>query len=92
MKNYSVKFAREFEVQVQADTLEVAQVLARRVIAQFPTDSCKLLSIIAEGCEVESVSPPEKPQPPFGRPSGGGTPGTPVVRVEELVDQIAEAA
>lgn len=92
MKNFNVRFAREFEVQVQADETAIAEVLAKRVIAQFPKDSCKLLSIIAEGCEVESVSPPEKPQPPFGRPNGGGTPGTPVVRVEELVDQVAEAA
>lgn len=48
MKNFNVKFLREFEVQIQADTAATAQVLANRVLAQFPVGSCRLLSIIAE--------------------------------------------
>ena len=48
MKKFNVKFSREFEVDVEAETTEIAQALARNIIAQFPKGSCKLLSIIAE--------------------------------------------
>lgn len=48
MKKFHVKFSRVFEVDVTAETLDVAQMLARNVIAQFPKDSCTLLSIIPE--------------------------------------------
>lgn len=59
MKNYYVKFLREFDAEVQADNVQYAQVLARRVIAQFPEGSCRLVSIIAE----DYVDPVKKLEP-----------------------------
>ena len=55
MKNFHVKFIREFEVDVQADTTEVAGQLAKQIIAQFPAGTCKLLSVVEDGY----VEPPE---------------------------------
>lgn len=48
MKTYHVTFARKFEVDVQAESIELAKALANRVMAEFPADSCKLLSIYAD--------------------------------------------
>lgn len=93
MKKYQVTFQRAFEVNVEADSLEVAELLAKQIIAQFPADTCKLLSIVAEDAVVQHSSPDIKPPTsPLGRPPTGGTPGTPVIRQEVLEDQIAEAA
>lgn len=91
MKKFTVKFQREFEVEVEADSLETAEQLARQVLLQFPPQTAKLLSILPEGY-IEPVAPPPQLSPPRGRPLGGGSPGTPVVKQEVLVDQIAEAA
>lgn len=93
MKKFTVKLQRDFEVEVEAEDIVIADALARQVLAQFPEGTCKLLSIKAD----DYKEPPEEPDPvPFkprgGKPNGGGTPGTPVVRNEILVDQIAEAA
>lgn len=49
MNKFNVKFQRDFEVQIEADTVELAEKLANQVLAQFPKDTCKLLSIIPEG-------------------------------------------
>lgn len=96
MKKFSVKFLREFEVEVEAVSTAAAQAMAERIVAQFPEGTCKLLSVIAEGVEVEvaaEITEQGRTTPPRGgRPNGGGSPGTPVVRTEVLVDQIAEAA
>ena len=46
--NYGVTLVREFQVEVEADSLETADTLARRIIAQFPTGTCKLLSVVAD--------------------------------------------
>lgn len=89
MKKFNVKFSREFEVEIEAENTQIAEALTHQVMAQFPPDTCKLLSIIAEGVQIETS---DKPTPPFGRPNGGGSPGTPVARQEVLVDQIAKAA
>lgn len=97
MKKFTVKFQREFEVQVEAETPAIAQQLTKQIMAQFPEGTCKLLSIVAEdyiegecaGCK-EAVKSGGKP--PHGKPDGGGTPGATVVRVPVLVDQVAEAA
>lgn len=92
MNKYRIKFQRDFEVDVEAEGIQLAEGIGKAILAQFPKDTCKLLSIEAHG-EVAAVQP-EKPTPPFkprGRPNGGGTPGTPVVRQQEvLVDQIAQ--
>lgn len=88
MPKFNVKFSQVYEVVIEADTLGTAQGQAHKVVAQFPPGHCKLLSILAEG--VADPTAPESPTPPFGRPVGGGSPGTPTVRVPELVDQIAK--
>jgi hypothetical protein len=44
---YGVTFTREFRVEVEADNLETAETLARRVVASFLAGTCKLLSILA---------------------------------------------
>lgn len=98
MKKFSVKFLREFEVEVQANSGDAASKLAGAILAQFPKDTCKLLSIVAAdyvegecaGCAVDPMNPHGKPR--GGPPDMGGSPGTPVVRQEVLVDQVAEAA
>lgn len=99
MKKFSVKFLREFEVEIQADNGDSAAQIASSILAQFPKGSCKLLSIVAEdyierGCTAceEGTIKPSSGKPPHGNPGGGGSPGTPVVRTEEMVDQVAEAA
>ena len=91
MNKYRIKFQRDFEMDVEAEGIQLAEKIGQAILAQFPKDTCKLLSIEAHG-EVAAVQP-EKPQPPLkprGRPNGGGTPGTPVARREVLVDQIAQ--
>lgn len=91
MKKFSVKFLREFEVEIQAESAEIASQLAAKVLAQFPKDSCKLLSIIQEGVKTEEADPgPRRPR--GGPPNLGGSPGTPVIRQEVLIDQVAKAA
>lgn len=97
MKKFTVKFARQFDVEIEADTSESARSIADRILEQFPKDSCKLLSIIAEGAEIEvlaeiSGETGRKPTPPSGPPNLGGSPATPVVRLPVLEDQIAAAA
>lgn len=97
MKKFTVKFVREFEVEVQAEDASAAKLLADRVLTQFPKGTTKLLSLVAEdyveskcaGCAVDPLNPHGKPR---GNPDGGGSPGTPVIRIEELADQVAEAA
>lgn len=94
MKKYIVRFLQQIEVEMDAPTLEDAQWQAKRIIAQYPPDTCILKSITPENYK----EPPETPAPtpirprPGGRPNGGGSPGTPIVKCETLVDQIAEAA
>lgn len=91
MKKFHVKFLREFEVQIEAVDLATANDLAGAIIGQFPEGSCKLLSVVAEG--VVAVPDGDPPRRSWGKPDpSGGSPGTPVVRVEELVDQVSEAA
>lgn len=91
MKKFQVKFVREFEVGIEAVDTPTAEALARQVLAQFPKDTVKILSIIAEDAVVYTSEDPE-PTKPWGRPNGGGSPGTPTVKVPELVDQVAKAA
>ncbi len=55
MKTFHVKFTRDFEVDVQAESLEAASHLAKQVTAQFATGSCKILSVIEDGY----IEPPE---------------------------------
>jgi hypothetical protein len=51
MANYGVTFTREFRVEIEADNLETADLLARAVIKQFPPGTCKLLSVVAESAK-----------------------------------------
>jgi len=98
LKTFHVSFARLFEVEIKAEDGKAAKVLADQVAAQFPENTCTLLSIVEDGyvekpcaaCEAGDLEKPEKP--PGGRPNGGGAPGTPVVKQEVLVDQIAQVA
>lgn len=98
MKKFKVKFVREFEVQIQAENGAMASQVGSSIIAQFPKDTCKLLSIIAEdyvesecsGCAVDPMNPKGKPR--GGPPNLGGNSGGTVVKVPVLVDQIAAAA
>jgi hypothetical protein len=99
MKKFSVKFIREFEVEVQAEDTATAKLMADAVIAQFPKDSCRLLSVVAEDaleecatCRDEGPIKPVDPPRRGGPPNLGGNPGGTVVKVPVLVDQIAEAA
>lgn len=86
---FIVRLLRELEIRIDADNVALAEAYVRDSLKRNP-EPLKVLSILPEGY----VEPPEpsRPTPPFGRPNGGGTPGTPVVKREILVDQIAEAA
>lgn len=57
MKTFNVKFTREFEVSIEADTLEIAGQKAKHAIAQFP-DPCTLISIAEQKEMAGVVSPP----------------------------------
>lgn len=93
MKKFSVKFLREFEVDIEAEDTKIAEQLAQQILSQFPAGTVKLLSVIAEGAVVIADGEPSPPTKPWGSPNGGGgSPGTPIVRQEVLIDQIAEAA
>jgi hypothetical protein len=87
MAKFLAIIARKFEVEVQADTLQNAEAIARQIVGQLGT--AKLLSVRAEGVADDTTAPP---LPPRGRPDLGGSPGTPVVKTEILVDQIAKVA
>lgn len=43
---FNVKFQREFEIQINASDLAAAEARAHGVLAQFPSETCKLLSIV----------------------------------------------
>lgn len=97
---FIVKFVRQFEAEIEAESTEAAVALAQGIVKEFPTDTCRVLSIVTEGyveqpcpaCEAGDIQRSEGTHP-HGNPSGGGnTPGTPTVKVPMLVDQIAEAA
>jgi|SRR5579871_1508381 len=97
LRKFRVKFLREFEVEIEAESGEMATQISSSILAQFPKDTCKLLSVIAEdyveqpcaGCAADPLNPSGKPR---GNPTGGGSPGTPTVKTPPLVDQVAEAA
>ena len=89
MAKFDVKIQREVQVEIEAVCLEDAERLANKIVSEL--EPAKLLSIHVEGY-VEPVEP-EAPTPPFrGKPNGGGSPGTPVVKTEVLVDQVAKVA
>lgn len=93
MKKYTIKFQRDFVVEVGAENLTAVERLSRDLVAGFPADTCKLLSIIAEDAVVEHTAPDIKPPTsPLGRPPTRPTPGTPTIRQDVLVDAIAKAA
>jgi hypothetical protein len=101
MKKFTVKFLREFEVEIEAENGAHAKNIAERILTQFPAGTCKLLSLVAEdyteqpcqGCLDFGPIKSEVGTPPRGgHPNGGGSPGTPIIRTEEIVDQIAAAA
>ena len=62
MTNYGVTFVREFPVEVEADNLEMAETLARRVIASFPAGTCKLLSVAAERAKTATAGKAKRRQ------------------------------
>ena len=82
---YNVKFTRVIEGQIEASSLEEAAKAAREHVAQIPGG--KLLSILPEGYVDPDGKPPVGPRGP-----ATPTPGTPVVKQDVLVDQIAKAA
>lgn len=84
---FHAKFLREFVIEIEANSMTEAQKAARLCMSQI--EGAKLMSIHVDGYK----EPPEPQKPlPFGTPPKGGSPGTPVVKQEILVDQIAEAA
>jgi hypothetical protein len=93
MKKYTATFMREFKIDIDAETIEIADALAKQIITQFP--KVKLMSLFIEGY-VEPVDPPPQlspPRRPGNKPTGGGSPGTPVVNIgAPPVDQIAKVA
>lgn len=82
---YNVKFTRVIEGQIEASSLEEAARAARAHVAQIP--NAKLLSILPGGYVDPDSKPPVGPRSP-----DAPTPGTPVVKQDVLVDQIAKAA
>lgn len=84
MKKFHVKYQRDFQVEISAETAADAKRIADHNFKQYLSGTCKLLSIIAEDAVVEGYSPPFKPQPPRGGPGGGGSSGIPVARAAEL--------
>ena len=59
MKTFKVKYVREFEVDIQADNLAIAEALAKKVVAQFPLGACKMLSITETGTDAEAWLEPK---------------------------------
>lgn len=49
MSTFLAKFVREFEVGIEAETLEFADIIARRIIAEMPEGTVRLISVAAEG-------------------------------------------
>lgn len=94
MKKYKIKIQRDFEAEIDAVDITEAAHVAKRILAGFPPGTAKILYIVQEGVEAVPVQPDSTPTPPrpFGRPRGGGSPGTPVVRRDILVDAIAKVA
>lgn len=86
-KKYVAKFSRTFEAVIEAASLKEAEAHARNVVNHFSTGTAKLLSILPEGYVDPDSKPPVGPRSP-----DAPTPGTPVVKQEVLVDQIAKAA
>lgn len=91
MKKFVAKFLREFEVEIQAESTAAAAQAARKVLDQFPKDTVRVLSVIAEGAVIETPAPTPGPRR-GGPPTLGGSPATPTIKVPVLADQIAEAA
>lgn len=56
MKKYNCVFVRRFDVEVEAENIQAAQVAAGEVIKQFPEGAVKLHSVKAEDY-VEPVAP-----------------------------------
>lgn len=98
MPNFIVRYQVDMTCTAEADTVEAAAALAR---AQLKKSGllCRVLAVYPEGEESPCLSmdaylaadnptrkPPGKPSP------SGGTPGTPVIRIEEQPDLIAAAA
>lgn len=92
MPKFTIKYQHEFTAVVEAADLIEAERIARKELSAEPRT--KLLYIAAEGVVAVPTEPDGKPTPPrpFGRPNGGGTPGTPVLKKDILVDAIAKAA
>jgi hypothetical protein len=90
---YIVKFQVVQQATIFADSPADAAKWARLKFAQFPADTCKLLSIYREDC----VDPPEPPagpkdSKPFGKPPTGGPTGGTSNKVVPVADAIAKAA
>jgi hypothetical protein len=71
MRKFTVKFNREFEVGIEAENLEVAQALSRQIIANFPPETARVLSIIEEGVDVIVSSPAAQAEMQHTRLAGG---------------------
>lgn len=88
MNKFRVTFLREFLMEIEADNLTMAQDDAHRLALSFPEGNAKVLSIYVDGYIASPDAPSPAPFTPRNIPPGG-TPGTPIVREEELVDQVA---
>lgn len=91
MNKFTVRFLREFEVEIQAESGDMAAQIASSIMCQVAPGKCKLLSIIREGAAIEVLAEigGEGRTPPRGRPNGGGSSGGTIVKVPVLVDQVA---
>lgn len=98
MPNFSVRYQVDMTCTAEADTVEAAAALVRaelrkkglvyRVVAIWPEG--QPFPGLEMGAHIATDKPTRKPP---GKPSpSGGTPGTPVIRIEEQPDVIAAAA
>ena len=57
LKTYNMSFLRKVDVQIHAENIEIAEKLARQVLAQFPAETVRLLSVIEEGYKEPADAP-----------------------------------
>lgn len=78
---YEYKFQLETTGHLVADSIELAEKMFEKELKPFG-NAAKPLSII----QIDPPLPPEPPRPsrpipPRNKPTGGGQPGTPVIRI-----------
>jgi hypothetical protein len=92
VKTFEVRFLVRLAHTIEAETLQAAEVWARGIVEK--NEGVVLTGVIDLDAPkpVEPDPVPVPPKPPWGRPSGGGSPGTPVLAKVVITEAIAEAA